>query len=85
MAITSALVLYLVLWFMVFFVALPIRIKTQGDLDNVVPGTPSSAPEQHHLKKKAIITTIIAGILWAVIAGIILSGWVTVSTLGWNK
>ncbi|MFT7596833.1 MAG: putative secreted protein, partial [Paracoccaceae bacterium] len=76
MAITSAIVLYAVIWFMTFFVALPIRIKTQGDLGDVVPGTQAGAPEHHHLRKKAIITTIVASVLWVIIAGIILSGWI---------
>ena len=39
MDITSAIVLYVVIWFMTFFVLLPIRIQTQGDLGRIVPGT----------------------------------------------
>jgi predicted secreted protein len=81
MAITSALVLYVVIWFMTFFIALPVRIKTQGDLNKIVPGTHASAPEHHHLKKKAIITTIVALVLWLLISGIILSGWISVDDL----
>ena len=84
MAITSALVLYAVIWFMTFFIALPIRIKTQGDLGDVLPGTQAGSPEHHHLKKKAIITTIVATLLWAAISGIILSGWISVSDLDWT-
>lgn len=85
MAITSGLVLYAVIWFMTFFIALPIRIQTQGDLDNIVPGTQAGAPEHHHLKKKAIITTIIAAILWAAITSVILSGWISVSDFDWTR
>lgn len=79
MSITSALVLFAVIWFMTFLVVLPIRIKTQGDLGDVVPGTHAGAPEQHHLKKKAWITTGVSMLLWCVIAGIILSGLIPVS------
>ena len=85
MAITSALVLYTVIWFMTFFIALPIRIKTQGDMGEVVPGTHASAPAQHHLKKKAIITTFIAFVLWVAISGIIVSGWISVDDLDWTQ
>jgi len=84
MAISSAMVLYAVVWFMTFFVALPIRIQTQGDLGKIVPGTQAGAPEHHHLKKKAIITTIVATVLWAAISGIILSGWISISDLDWT-
>ncbi|WP_050930433.1 DUF1467 family protein [Aestuariivita boseongensis] len=78
MGITSALVLYAVIWFMTFLVVLPVRVETQGDTGDIVPGTHAGAPEHHHLKKKAWITTCVAFVLWAITSGIILSGWVTV-------
>jgi len=83
MGITSALVLYAVIWFMVFLIALPIRVKTQGDLGDVVPGTHAGAPEVHQVGKKARITTLVSFVLWAIIAGIILSGKLTVRDLDW--
>ena len=51
MAITSALVLYAVIWFLSFLVIIPIKLETQGDKGKVVPGTHSSAPENHYLKQ----------------------------------
>ena len=77
MSITSAIVLFSVIWFMVFLVAIPIRLKTQGDLGEVVPGTHASAPEVHQLKKKAWITTAVSFVIWAIVSGIIVSGLVT--------
>lgn len=44
MGITSALVLFAVVWFMTFFVVLPLRLTTQGEAGEVVPGTHKSAP-----------------------------------------
>jgi predicted secreted protein len=78
MAITSGIVLFSVIWAMVFMIALPIRVQTQGDLKDVVPGTHAGAPEHHHLRKKALWTTVIACVIWAIAATIILSGWITV-------
>lgn len=78
MGITSAIVLYAVLWFMTFLVVIPIRLQTQGDLGQIVEGTHAGSPEVHNLKKKAWITTGVAAVLWAILATIILSGWVTV-------
>ncbi len=84
MGVTSGLVLFAVIWSMVFFVALPIRVQTQGDLNDIVPGTHAGAPEHHHLKTKALWTTLAAVILWCIIAGIILSGWISVDDIeGW--
>jgi predicted secreted protein len=83
MSITSAIVLYAVIWFMTFLIAIPIRLQTQGDVGKVIPGTHAGAPEHHQLKKKAIITTIVSAVLWVIIAGIILSGWISVRDFDW--
>lgn len=83
MSITGAAVLFAVIWFMTLLVVLPIRIKTQGDLGDIVPGTHAGAPEEHHLKKKMWITTGITVVLWAIIAGIILSGVISVRDFDW--
>ncbi|MGR3616767.1 MAG: DUF1467 family protein [Paracoccaceae bacterium] len=83
MTITAALVLYSVLWFLTFLVIIPIRLKTQGDMGEVVPGTHASSPEHHNLKKKAWITTGVAAALWAVIATIILTGAITIADIEW--
>jgi len=80
---TAAVVLYVVIWFLVFFVILPLRLKTQGEAGEVVPGTPSSAPLGGGVGRKAWLTTLIATVLWAVIAGVILSGWITLADIDW--
>jgi predicted secreted protein len=81
MGVTSAIVLYVVIWFMTFFIVLPIRIQTQGDLGRIEPGTQAGAPEHHHLRKKAWITTGIAAVLWAIAAWVMLSGMITIRDL----
>ena len=81
MSIISAIVLFAVIWFMVFFIAIPIRLKTQGDVGEILPGTHAGAPADHQLKKKAWITTFVAFLLWVVIAGVIVSGQLTVRDL----
>lgn len=85
MSITSALVLFAVIWFMTFLIIIPIRLQTQGDLGEIVPGTQAGAPEHHYLKKKAWITTGITVVLWAIISAIILSGWITVRDLDFHN
>ena len=77
----SGIVLNVVIWSMIFLVALPIRVKTQGDLSDVVPGTHAGAPEHHHLKKKALWTTLVAAIIWGVAAYFILSEVITVDDI----
>ena len=83
MGITSAIVLFAVIWFMVFFVVLPLRMVTQGDEGEIVPGTHASAPAAPQVKRKAKITTFWAIGIWIVVAGTILSGLITVRDLDW--
>ncbi|MEX5564296.1 DUF1467 family protein [Pseudophaeobacter sp. 1A16562] len=83
MGITSGLVLYAVIWFMTFLIVIPIRLETQGDKGEIVPGTHAGAPENHYLKQKAMITTIAAFVIWAIVAGIILSGVISVNDFDW--
>ncbi|ANP38248.1 MULTISPECIES: DUF1467 family protein [Rhodobacterales] len=83
MGITSGLVLYAVIWFMTFLIVIPIRLETQGDKGEIVPGTHAGAPENHYLKQKAVITTIAAFVIWAIVAGIILSGVISVNDFDW--
>lgn len=83
MGLTSAIVLYAVVWFMVFFVILPIGLSTQGDEGKIVPGTHAGSPARFPLRRKAIQTTIWGTLLWAIIAGVILSGRISVRDLDW--
>lgn len=81
MGITSAIVLFLVVWFMLFLIILPVRLQTQGDVGEVVPGTHKSAPVDPQIGRRMRITTYWALPIWAMLAGVILSGWITVDDL----
>lgn len=83
MGVTSALVLFAVIWSLMFLIILPIRVKTQGDLGEIVPGTHAGAPEVHNIAKKAKITTVLSVIVWGVVATIILTETITVRDLDW--
>ena len=74
----SALVLLAVVWWMTFFIVLPLRMRSQGDEGEIVPGTHASAPANFQMKRKLKITTLWAVPIWAVLAAIILSGVVTI-------
>ena len=83
MTITSAIVLYAVTWFMTLFVVLPIRTVSQSENNHVEPGTPPGAPAHEIMGQKVRMTTLIATPIWAVLAGIILSGWISVRDFDW--
>jgi predicted secreted protein len=83
MTITAAIVVYAVTWFMTFFIVLQVRPQSQRDAGSVEPGTPPGAPAHEVVGRKAKLTTLIATPIWAVICGVILSGWITMADLDW--
>ena len=86
MTITGALVLYAVFWVMGMLIALPLGLQTHGDAGSTDEITPASSPTNPRLKAKAIWVTIVATALWAVICGVIMSGWITIESLDfWGR
>jgi predicted secreted protein len=81
MGITSAIVLFAVIWFMVLFMVLPWRLTTQGEAGKVEPGTPESAPTDPQMGRRVKLVTAISVVLWLVAAGVILSGWISIEDL----
>lgn len=60
--------LYFIVWWTVLFAILPIRIRTQSDLDDIVPGTEPGAPAAPALRERAIWTSIAATAVFALIS-----------------
>ncbi|MDH5797510.1 MAG: DUF1467 family protein [Paracoccaceae bacterium] len=81
MSITSIVVLFVVTWFMVMLVTLPINRRTQGDEGDVMPGTQAGAPANFDLKRTAKIVTLVTIVIWAILCGIIISGVVTIDDI----
>ena len=81
MSVTSAFVLFAVIWFLTFLIVIPFKIKTQGDMGVVLKGTQAGAPEVHDLRKKAIITTGVSLILWLLITILIVFEIVTIEDI----
>jgi len=83
MGITSAIVLFVIIWFLTLFVVLPLRLQTQGDLGSIEPGTHAGSPENPQMKKRFIVTTVVALVLWAILAGSIIGGVFSVRDFDW--
>jgi len=83
MGITSAIVLFAVIWFLVLLIVLPLRLQTQGDLGKVESGTHAGSPENPQMKKRFLVTTVVAVIVWIMVAGSILSGLISVRDFDW--
>ena len=82
MNVVSAIVLFAVIWFMVLFVVLPLRLKTQGDVGERLVGTHAGSPATgFSMKRKVRLTTLVALVVWAVVAGVIVWGGITVEDI----
>jgi predicted secreted protein len=74
MRIGTAIAIYFVIWWVVLFLVLPLKVRTQGEAGEVVPGTPASAPARPQLLLKAALTTVLAGIVFAGLWALMHSG-----------
>ena len=81
MSIASAVVLFCVIWALVFYMINPLWQISQSEDGEVVPGTPASAPVDPMIRKKAIITTVIATVLFVLAYSTIEFGWLTLDDI----
>ena len=81
----SAIVLFIVIWALVFFIVNPLWQTSQSEDGKVEPGTPASAPVDAMVAKKAIITTVVAVVLFALAYVALESGWLSMDRFSWVK
>ncbi len=74
MDIISGVVVYILLWWWVFLMALPFGATPP---EVIGKGHAPSAPKNPRIWKKAGITSIIALVLWFGVNAVIGSGWIT--------
>ncbi len=70
MDLVSGLVVYVILWWWVLFMTLPVGVRRQAE---VQPGNDVGAPQKAMLPVKLIATTVIAAVLWVIVDQIIRS------------
>ena len=77
MSFVSGLVVYILLWWWVFLMALPFGVKAP---DAIEPGHATSAPAKPMLWRKAGVTTVIAAVLFALVYWVIVSQFIRLDT-----
>ena len=70
MALFECFVIYIVIWWILFFISLPLGVKRSK---NLFPGHDSGAPEKTHLWKKFVIVSIIT-LIFTYIVVLLLQG-----------
>jgi predicted secreted protein len=68
LTIVGALALYFVVWWTSLFAVLPFGVRSQEEQGEVSPGSDPGAPALPALNEKAIWTTIIAGLVFVLVA-----------------
>lgn len=85
MAFTSAIVVFAVLWFLTLFCVLPFDAQSQEEAGEVVLGTPKSAPANARMKRKFMLTTVIATVIWVPMCLAIIYGFISADTMDLYK
>lgn len=62
----TGIVVYLIVWWMVFFCVLPLRVESQQEVGEIEPGSEPGAPADPQLKYKFKLTSAIAAGLWLI-------------------
>jgi predicted secreted protein len=62
----TGIVVYLIVWWMVFFCVLPLRVQSQEEAGDVEPGSEPGAPADPQLGYKFKLTSVITAGFWLV-------------------
>jgi predicted secreted protein len=72
MSIAFGLALYFIVWWIVLFAILPFGVRTSEEAgEEQAPGLAESAPHRPQLLPKMLATTVVSGIVFAVLYAII--------------
>jgi predicted secreted protein len=65
---TSAIAIYFIIWWMTLFVVLPFGVKNAAETgEDVEGGNDAGAPVSHGLAWKALVTTALATLVYALV------------------
>ena len=67
MTIAGGLAVYFVIWWTVLFAVLPFGVRSQAEAGAVTDGTEPGAPVMPGLLRKALITSVIAALVFALV------------------
>lgn len=77
----SGIVVYIVIWWIVFFMALPIGVRPPHEAgEEVEPGNDAGAPVRPYLWQKATAASVTAAALWGVAYWLITSDLISFRT-----
>jgi len=66
LGITGSIIIFLLIWWLIFFISLPINIKKSRS-ENYIEGEDPGAPNNPQLFRKFLITTVVSIVIWFII------------------
>lgn len=76
MGIGTVLAIYFLIWWIVLFAVLPWGVRNQQESGAVSPGTDPGAPAVHVVWRKLFWTTVVATIVFAILAALYWFNWI---------
>jgi predicted secreted protein len=74
----SAIAIYFIIWWLVLFIILPIGVRNAHEVGEIVEeGNDAGAPVNPQLIKKAVLTTVLATIVFAFFIVVIRGGMIS--------
>lgn len=76
MTLVSGTMVFFIIWWIVLFMVLPFGVSID---ENPQKGFATSAPKNPNLKKKFLMTTILAGMIWGIFQFVMVNHFVVFS------
>lgn len=77
----AALAIYFIIWWLVLFAVMPFGVRSQIEAGEVAPGTEQGAPHRHRMVRNALVTTVVAAIVFGIYYVNYVHGFVTLENI----
>lgn len=74
MQVTTVIAIYFLIWWVTLFAVLPFGVRSQHEGEDYTQGTDPGAPIVARIGRKLMWTTVVATVIFVVLAGIYRSG-----------
>ena len=81
MATSTVIAIYFIIWWVVLFAVLPWGVRSQQETGDIAPGTDPGAPAVPKVWMKLVWTTVIAGVVFGILAAIYKLGLIPIDFL----
>jgi predicted secreted protein len=79
MQVTTVIAIYFLIWWITLFAVLPFGIRSQHEGEHYAKGTDPGAPIVARIGMKLVWTTVVASIVFAILAAVYKSGLIDLS------